>query len=370
MSVFISIIVFLVVLGVLVVVHEFGHYIIAKKSGIRVDEFGFGFPPRIKTLFVYKGTRFTWNLIPFGGFVKIFGENSIQKTDPNFKQSFVAKRKLTQIAVLFAGPLFNFLFAWILLSSLFVFGSPAILTSENKDVLTNPQVSVIEIIPNSPASQSGFLIGDVIRSVVFDGVEFSVSEPDSLSQIFMDTGTQEVVVVVERGKGRVLKKNVVPEYGLFDGQSSPALGFSVAQVGTLQLPIHKALMQGGLRTWEITKSTFTFIYSLIENIFTSEKENLGSVTGPIGIVPIVGDALKIGFSFIVVLTALISVNLAVINLLPFPALDGGRILFVIIEKIIGQPIGVKTTQIVNGVGFLILLILMFVITIRDIINLL
>lgn len=367
MSLFISIVVFILILAILVLVHEFGHFIVAKKSGIRVDEFGFGFPPRAKKLFTKNGTDFTLNWIPFGGFVKIFGENGEEGNTS--KDSFVSKSKWTQAFVLFAGPLFNILFAWAILSLMFFVGSPALYEEQYKDSMKNIHVAVVEILPDSPADQAGLLVGDQILSLQYVGQEkISVETAEDITAIIQGEGTDPVSLEVSR-KDEIVTLEAVPSFGLYENQEEPALGVMIDTIGTLRLPIHQALWKGLEKTWNLTESTAAFLISMIGGLLSGDTSEARSVTGPVGIVPVVGDALSVGFSFLVIIMALISINLAIINLLPFPALDGGRLLFILIEAIKGSPINHKTASWVNASGFFILILLMILITVRDISNL-
>lgn len=371
MSTFISIIVFILILAVLVLVHEFGHFIVAKKSGIKVEEFGFGFPPRAKKLFKRGDTWFTLNWLPFGGFVKIFGENpeDLKKQPEEKNRSFSAKPKWVQASVLFAGPLFNLLFAWVLLTLMFLVGAPAVYDDADARFIRNPKISVVEIVPDSPAESAGLLVGDSIISLTYGPETFVITDPTSVSELVQQKGTTPVSISLQR-KSEIFEVTATPSYGLFEGQDVPALGLAIDRVGTLRLPIHRAVWSGLVRTWDITKSTAGFLGNLLSDLVTKEKADLSSITGPVGIVPVVGDALQIGFAFVFIIMSLISVNLAIINLLPFPALDGGRLLFILIEYIKGSPINPKTAGWVNALGFLILLGLMLIVTIRDVIHLL
>ncbi len=367
MSLLISIIVFILILAVLVLVHEFGHFIVAKKSGIRVDEFGFGFPPRAKKLFERKGTVFTLNWIPFGGFVKIFGENG--EEGQTAKDSFVSKSKWTQVGVLLAGPLFNFLFAWLILALMFMIGSPTLYDESYSDSMKDVKVAVVEVLSDSPAQQSGVLIGDQILSLSYGNKnEIPVDSAEDISEIFKNKGIETVTLEVLR-KGKTFDVELMPSYGLYEGQTDPALGVLLDKVGVLRLPPHQALWKGLERTWTLTESTAVFLFDLIKGLIQGDSSSAGSITGPVGIVPVVGNAIEVGFSFVVIITALISINLAIINLLPFPALDGGRLLFILIETIKRSPINPKTASWFNGVGFFILIGLMILVTVRDIIKL-
>ncbi|MBI2086718.1 MAG: site-2 protease family protein [Candidatus Zambryskibacteria bacterium] len=238
-----SILIFLIILSALVIVHELGHLLAAKYFGIRVDEFGLGYPPRAKKMFSWRGTDFTLNWLPFGGFVKIFGENMAESNNLEVElpsNSFQAKSRGIQAWVLFAGVFFNFLFAWMLLAI-----------------------------------------------------------------------------------------------------------------------VHHSLSQGLF-------TAFNFTFETVRALF---HVTLSNVIGPVGIVGIVGEVSKLGFSYVLTFTALISINLCLINLLPFPALDGGRLLFVGIETLTRRPIPPRIFNALNSAGFALLILLMILITTRDIRNL-
>ncbi len=248
-------------------------------------------------------------------------------------------------------------------------GSPTLYDESYADKIKNVSTSVIEVLPNSPADESGVFVGDAIQSITFDnGKQIIIDTPEDILSAFQGKGVEEVDLEILR-KGEVLRISVTPEYGLHDEQEHPLLGVALGQVGTLRLPLHEALWEGLERTWHLTTSTAEFLVDLVKGLIQGDRSEVGSITGPIGIVPVVGNALEVGFSFVVIITALISINLAIINLLPFPALDGGRLLFVLIEAIKGSPINPKTSSWLNGAGFFILILLMVIVTIRDIVQL-
>ena len=184
-----SVIIFILILAVLIIVHEYGHFIVAKKWGIRVDEFGLGYPPRAKVLFKKKGTLFTLNWIPFGGFVKIFGEDpddppaeevraSESLNGENKSVALTSKSKFAQASVMFAGPLFNFIFAWfVILVSVFI-GLPSSVDSSYEDNIVNVQNIITEVVKDSPADDAGISVGDSIESVTWQGASF-----DSLTDV-------------------------------------------------------------------------------------------------------------------------------------------------------------------------------------------
>src|SRR3989344_4787049 len=356
-----SVIIFIIILSVLVVVHELGHFLVAKKFGIRVDEFGLGFPPRAKELFTWKGTPFTLNWLPFGGFVKIFGESPEELASPTLPQdSFQYKNRGIQAAVLVAGVVGNFLFAWLLISLGFITGLPA---SADFSLQTQDTHTVITtVLPSSPAAAAGLKSGDTVISLS-RGVVSSELTPEALS-LFIARSPEPVTFVVERG-GQISTKIVKPENGIVIDR--PAVGISMDVIGIVKLPLHQALWHGLKTTFLLTKLTGQSIGNFIFQALGG-RANLSGITGPVGIVGMVGDARELGFTYLLTFTALISINLAVINLLPFPALDGGRLFFVGIEAVTRRSVPPRIFNMVNTAGFALLILLMLLITIQDVRN--
>ena len=361
-----SIIIFIVILLVLVVSHEFGHFIVAKKSGIRVDEFSFGFPPKIWGKKVGE-TTYNLNALPFGGYVKIFGENGDDLTvsEEDKKRSFTGKPRYIQAVVLFAGVVMNFLVAWFLLTAGYMSGLPSSVSMAPKGAeINNQHLTITSVLKGSPAEVSGLKIGDKLLklSTVNDFTETPSSE--SVQFFVKKHANEDIKVDILRGKDNE-ELDVTP---INNKEGNPAIGIAMDTIGTLQLPIHKAIWEGLKLSSDLTLGTAEGFYKLIAGSLTG-KGNLSAVTGPIGIVGVVGDAAKFGFIYLLSFTALISINLAVINLLPFPALDGGRLLFLLIEKIKGSRIKPEIANTVNMIGFGILMLLMIVVTYHDIIKL-
>lgn len=364
-----SIIAFLIILAVLILVHEFGHFIVAKKSGIRVDEFGLGFPPKIVAK-KWGSTLYTLNAIPFGGFVKIFGEDSHSSeiTEENKKVSFVFKPKWIQALVLVAGVTFNIIFAWILISLGFVIGVPAPVDYSGFGKVNNTHLVITEVLENSPAKTAGLKSGDYIKEI--SSGSKTINEKDinseSVKNIISETKTENIKLTFVRGKNSPQTVEIKPNTEIVDGKK--VIGIAMDEIGTLKLPIHLAFLEGARTTYLLTKGTAIGLGSFLWNAILF-KSDLSQVSGPIGIANVVGEATKLGFSYIVSLTAVISINLAIINLLPFPALDGGRLLFVLIEAIRRKPISPNIVRNINLVGFSLLLILMVVVSAHDLIKL-
>lgn len=353
-----TVIIFLIVLAALIFVHELGHFLVARWCGIRVDAFAIGFGPKIFSKKVGE-TTYGLNLIPFGGYVKIFGETPDDDSinGPDKARSMVHKSKLEQIAVLAAGVVFNFIFAWLLITIAFTSGVATSIDSypEYRDKMSNPQIMITFIDKGSPAEKSGLKVGDVL-------VAGSVEE---VQKMINDSKGNGVDLKYKRGSEEINTKIVAKE-GIVDGKF--AIGIAMDNVSTLKLPIHKSVVEGFKFTQNAISATFSGIYDLIAGIFNGTSK-LSSVTGPVGIAGLVGDAAKLGFAYLLMFTAVISINLGVLNFMPFPALDGGRILFVIIEAIIRRPIKPTVANTVNAIGFGLLILLMIVITYRDIVKL-
>lgn len=360
-----TILIFLIILGVLVFVHELGHFLTAKKAGVQVDEFGFGYPPRALKLGRRWGTLFTLNWIPFGGFVKIVGENYEEDAPPAEGKSFTKVSKKWQAAILAAGVAFNILFAWLLFSLGFMIGLPTSVENDFGATVKNPVLTITGLVQNFPAQKAGLKTGDKIEKVYLEnGTALKELNPENISN-FVNSSSGQVSLEVNRG-GKDLIFKITPQTQT--EQEKKIIGISMDMIGTLSLPIHKAVYEGGKATLKLSFLTVEGIANLIKDGVRG-KADISQVAGPVGIVGLVGDASRLGFSYLLTFTALISINLAIINLVPFPALDGGRILFVAIEGVTKRKINAKVAGILNNVGFALLLIVMVIVTYRDILRL-
>lgn len=355
----------------LVLVHEFGHFFTAKKFGIRVDEFGFGFPPKL--FGIKKGeTEYTFNLLPIGGFVKIFGENPDEENTngPDSERSFVNKPKWQQAIVLFAGVFMNFLLAWVLFSIGFMSGLPTSAGSEPTGYkLQNVNLVITSVLTKSPAEQAGLKIGDKIISISLPESSKSSDHidnpsPKELQDFIISHGSKTETGLAVSYKRTGEEQNLAFVKPILSGDK-PVIGVSMDMIGTAKLPFFKAIWEGLRLDWFMTKNTATGLYTLVLQAI-SGKGSFDTVTGPVGMVGIVGDAYNFGFMYLLSFAALISINLAIINLLPFPALDGGRLFFLLIEKIKGSRINPNIANTANMIGFGILILLMVFITYHDV----
>lgn len=353
-----SIILFIAVLAILILAHEFGHFIVAKKSGMRVDEFGIGFPPRILK-FKRGETVYSVNLIPFGGFVKIHGEDGSagspqEGEDP---RSFASKSISIRSAVIAAGVIFNVILAWVLISAGFMIGMPTSVGSVPAGAeITDKKVVILETQKNSPAESVGLKSGD--RLVDFDSVE-------AAQKFISENKGREIELKYQRGNENFSTK-LIPRVNPPEGQG--AIGIMMDDIGVVSIPWHRAIWEGLKLTCQlaiaITAAIFNFIADALKGI-----SGMDQILGPVGIVTATGAVAKLGFAYVLNFMAILSINLAIINIIPFPALDGGRLLFLLIEKIKGSPISQKVSGVAHGIGLAILLVLMLAITYYDILRL-
>ncbi len=371
------VIVFVVILSVLVFVHELGHFVTARRNGIKADEFGFGFPPRIagfyknektgKYQFVpgnkeikSKNTIYSLNWIPLGGFVKIKGENGEEKKD---KDSFAGKSAWIRIKVLGAGVAMNFVLAWFLISLVFMLGAPQAGNSNKKN---NPlsKVQISEVVSNTPAQAVGLKVGDEIskKQKNLAGKEVVLSDVTSIQKYIKDNAGKKINLSIKRGQKDFIVK-VTPRTNVPAGQGS--LGVALTEVTIVKYVWYQAFWEGLKTTWNLTIAIFIAFGGIISSLFSGHGVG-ANVAGPVGIAILTKQVTSLGLVYILQFAALLSINLGIINILPFPALDGGRILFVLIEKIKGSPVSQKVEQNFHSVGFILLILLMVVVTFRDI----
>ncbi len=360
-----EIIIFILVIVALIVVHEFGHFVAAKLSGMRVDEFGIGYPPRALLLGKIGETEYTLNWLPFGGFVKIYGEDG-KGSD---SRSFSARPRILQAIVLVAGVAMNLVFAYILITGALVSGTPRALAPNEISGASDVQLAVANVLPGSPAARAGLIPGDIITSASDTLGTWTVSGSKSFSSFVTASNGSSISLSVKDGMGNSKSVTASPVTGLITSDTSRyALGVEVAPIGIVPISFVRAITYGASLTWSATTITAVELWHFFYGIFTFSAD-LSQIAGPIGIVGAVGSAAGQGFGDLLSLMAIISINLALINLIPIPALDGGRLLFVIIESITRRRIKVRVTQIVNGIGFALLILLMVVVSINDVFRL-
>jgi regulator of sigma E protease len=366
------VIIFILVLGALIFVHELGHFLMARRSGMKVEEFGFGFPPRLggfvwseekkRHVFVAGNkevssshTVYSVNWIPFGGFVRIKGENGDGAHDPD---SFASKGAIPRIKTLSAGVVMNFLFAWFLISIVLMLGFPRAIEENEKIDPSKVEVQIAQVLPGTPAADMGLKMGDVILSV--SGEKFLRVE--RVQEIIQTKKGQEIAFQIRRGEETLTLKGMPRvEYPKTEG----ALGIALGEITLARYGFFEAVLQGAVSTWNNTVMIVVGIGKLLASLFTADSAGLSDVSGPLGIAYLTKEVSNLGFVYLLYFTAILSINLAVLNILPFPALDGGRIFFILIEKMKGSPVSERVEGYFHQAGFLLLILLMIAVTVHD-----
>ena len=332
------IIIAILVFGVLIFTHELGHFLAAKACGVGVYEFSLGMGPK---LFSFKkgGTQYSLRLLPIGGFVQMVGED-----EENYApDSFMQKKVWQRIAVIFAGPFMNFVTAVI--TFIIVFMLMGVPSSAN--IVGSP-------IEGSPAAVAGLEAGDKITAI--NGIE--VSDWDSMvAAIQAQTGGEALNIEAQRD-GETLQFTITPYFD--ETQNAWLIGINS---GTEKLNLFRSIGYGFEQTYYYTKLLLVSLWQMI----TGQVEP--DVAGPVGIVTLVGEVAQVGFANVLLLLGILSINLGVINLLPLPALDGSKIVFLAIEGVRGKAIDPNKEAMIHFVGFALLMILMLVITYQDIMRL-
>lgn len=372
-----GIIIGLIVLVILVVLHELGHAIVAKRNGVVVEEFGIGFPPKAWGKKLKNGVLFTLNWLPLGGFVKLQGENDAASKKGDYgAATFWQKTK-----ILFAGVVVNLLTAVVLLSVLAAMGLPKIIpdqfTVPGDTTITTTPVQITQVVEGYPAEEAGLEVGDKV--LTFDGESITTSQ--QLIDISKAHRGQTVPVTYERGetKGTV-------QVTLRDANAT-VFGAGLGQQETIKAT-WSAPIVGIVTTGQFTWVTFQGLGDLVVNFFgglfgqlsTTEqgREAAGeqlqkagdSVTGPVGLLGVIFPAVSgAGFDQIIFLAAIISLSLAVMNALPIPALDGGRWFVTMLFRVFRKPLTKEREEKIHGTGFAVLMVLFIVITISDVFKL-
>ncbi len=425
-----SVIVFAITLALLIFVHELGHFFVARKNGIRADEFGFGFPPRLfgiqcltgkkkvvvsrkekidieisdekeggvetikeiavdkveevdeyipvkKWRFIWgkrnterewknedgleEGTIYSINWIPLGGFVKIKGEDG---TGINEKDSFASKGAWIRTKVLGAGVVMNFVLAWMAISLGLFIGAPQAL--ETGQTGKDQKIQISEVVKGTPAETMGIKAGDEILKCKMDNAicQNNFFEVSDVQNIIKEYKGQEIVLEIKRGNEILdLKGTPRTEYSEDEG----SLGISLVKTAIVSYSWHESIYKGLMTTFELIWLIISTLFDIIKGLIIGQSASV-DVSGPIGIAYLTKQVTALGFSYILQFIALLSINLGIINAFPFPALDGGRILFILIEKIKGSPVSQKVEQAFHTFGFIALILLMVLVTFRDLVR--
>jgi regulator of sigma E protease len=356
----------LLVVGILVfliVVHELGHFIAAKVFKVRVEEFGIGYPPRAFLVAVKGGTEYTLNWIPFGGFVRLFGENS---EAPRGKGSFTASPRYVQALILVAGVAMNATAAWGLFAGALITGIPHAVSQENAGGQARLMISAV--LPESPASASDVIPGDQILAIKdLESGKETILTPDAVIAFVEERGGKPLEVTVFRGESE--RTTIIhPAHSVVAAEASrPALGIGLVMVESSPVPL--AVTMAFSLTLDKLFVVLVSMWGIVQNAF-SGAPMLQGVVGPVGLVEVVGEASQHGLGTVLALAGFISINLVVVNLLPIPALDGGRLLLLLVEAVIRRDAPRYAVALFNAVGIAAIVILMVTVTYNDVVRLL
>jgi len=383
----ITIIVFVLVLSVLVFAHELGHFLTARFGGVKAEEFGFGFPPRALGWYrnrygrwkkiignrqvesleasdnealhpAKQATIYSLNWLPIGGFVKIKGENGGDKEESD---SFSSKSISRRIVILSAGVIMNVVLAWFLLAVGYMIGLPQSSDSAGKNAqISESQVMIQEVLPESAAAGAGLKAGDAILRINDIRVESETILQDAVAA----SAGQEAELLIKRADQEQIIKVTPP----VKAGGRATIGIAIYSTGLVRYHFFSAIWEGAKTTgWFLGQIVAAFV-NLFSQIFHGDNVS-DQFAGPVGIANITGQAARLGFTYLLQFMALLSLNLAIINILPFPALDGGRILFLIIEKIKGKPVRREIEAFIHNIGFLLLIAVIILVTYKDIVKL-
>ncbi len=336
----------IIILSCVVIIHELGHFFAAKWCGIKVDEFGIGFPPKLVSK-KWGETVYSINLLPFGGFVKLHGEN--EEVDHESERSFIKKAPWKKALVLVSGVLMNIVLGWFLFIIISAVGVPQ-------------SVFVSEVREGSPASLAGIEKGDAVLSISYGEITIVPKTAEDVVLAIEAAKEERILLTLERN-GKEITEEL--EGRLRPPEGEGPLGIGLVEVGIEKKSIGASIIEGAKETGMVLKSIVIGFGTLIAGIW-GDHEVFKNVTGPVGIFNIAMSLSTLGVLYLLHFVAFISLNLAVLNIIPFPALDGGRLLFVGIEKLIRKRVPQKWEMYLNLAGFSVLILLTIVITIRDV----
>lgn len=366
-----TILISLIVLSVLILIHELGHFLVAKRVGIKVEEFGLGYPPRIWAKKIGE-TEYSLNAIPFGGFVKLYGDPADgQPVKKDFQKSFLAKSKKARTAVILAGVLGNFLLGILAFSIVYSFlGIPK----------KTGKIKIVGVAPSSPAEKFGLKEGDIILAVDDE----KLTELTKFTELVKEKKGKEIKILIKREKDNPCKETVLGGgkfscqggnlvFWLTPRENPPEgegpLGIIVSDIEVVKYPFWQMPFLGMI---EGVKEAFSWGKLIVDSLKTMilnlalKGEVPKDVAGPVGIFQVTGMVAKTGLLNILQFLGILSINLAILNILPLPALDGGRLLFIGYEIIFRRRPNEKVERWINTFGFAFLVFLLILVTINDI----
>jgi len=350
---------FISIIGLLVL-HEFGHFIIAKKFGVKVEEFGVGYPPRIFGKKIGE-TVYSLNLLPLGAFVKMPGEIGGGLEEP---RNFSGKPICQRVLIVLGGVVSFWIIAAILLSIVFGVGVTQAISDEEGGNLINPKVQIVAVAPNSPAEEAGIKVGDAIKKFSISSFQSPINKVKEIQEFTEQYKGREVVLTIQRGK-EIFDVRLTPRE--LPPQGEGRMGVGLVRTAEKSYPWYLAPLKGVEACLNTTGAVVMGLFQLFANLVQGKGLPAGAqLIGPIGIGSLIVQAAQVGANYFLQFIALIAIYLAVFNILPIPALDGGKLLFLGIEKIKGSPVSQRIEQNITSVFFALLIILMIWVTVNDI----
>lgn len=360
----------------LVIAHEAGHFYAARKSGVEVEEFGVGFPPKAKTITKRNGTEYTLNWLPLGGFVKLKGEHDSDTE----KGSYGAARLRDKVKIMVAGVLANFLIAYILFTAIAVIGMPQLVDNQfnisSDSRILKQQVLAGLVAEGSPAEKAGMQSNDQIVSITEAGdciecQSFVLTKSEQLSTATKSLKGSDVVIAVDRGGEQlILTTTLLDEQTVSDSKQTDSpkgyLGVVPTEFQTNRSTWSAPIVGAGL-TIQFTELTFKGLWNIFAGLLSGDTQTAKEqVSGVVGVGYIFSYSSFLGPVFMLMIVAVISLSLAIMNLLPIPALDGGRLFVTLLFRAMRRPLTKETEERIHGTGFALLMILFVLITILDV----
>jgi regulator of sigma E protease len=355
----------------LVIVHEFGHYIAAKRNGVDVEEFGIGFPPRVLKKKLKNKTLLTINALPLGGFVKLKGEHDAD-TEPG---SYGAASLGAKTKIISAGVVMNLLVAWLLFTLVALIGMPRIIdnqfTVKSDTTISKQKVLVAYVEPKSPAESAGLKPSDELKAITSDGQSYTIKTVNELPQVTDKFAGKEVTIsYIHDGQlhetKATLRSDQETKASKDTDQPKGHLGISPAEYQLRRSTWSAPVVALGTMA-QFTELTYKGIWTALSSLFHGDTTTASSqVSGPVGVYFILKDGSLLGVQFMLMIVGVISLTLAIMNILPIPALDGGRLFVTYLFRAMKKPLEAKTEELIHGIGFAVLMLLFVVITVVDI----
>lgn len=356
-----TIILIIIVFSVLVIAHEWGHFIVARRNGVKVEEFGIGFPPKLWGRMSRKGTLLSINALPIGGFVRLKGEDGQSKAT----DSFAVKKTWPKTKIILAGVAMNLLIAYGLLVFLLVVGMPPIVPTNLNQIgpfkasqTTTSPVTILAVNKNSAAQTAGIKVGDQVKAINNQNITTTAELQSATKEL---AGRQVTLSTITN------KKDKLVTVTLGKDENVGYLGVAAQPLELVRYHPLQALGAGAILTVQLAWATIAAFGSFIVGLFTRAQVSQ-NVAGPIGIVSIFGSVVQFGWRYVLAFVATISLSLAVINALPIPALDGGRLIVILAQRA-GVKITPKNEQWIHLAGFVFLIALVIIVSISDILRL-